>query len=627
MTPGRGNIEGNQCAPSQLVHSVSSSLYVHSSLIASNSHLEPMMSSSPALDPEVLQPCLNLHEVERLLDKYRPIIRYDYGTAGFRYLANVLDPVMVRVAVLATRLASSNSQQHRSVGVMITASHNTEEYNGVKLADSSGGMMPSSGEEMAVLYANVTADDMLDFIKQHFSSSDVTPSNAVVHIGCDTRESSPSLVSLLIRTVRKMGGTVINHGVVTTPQLHHCVLHDNYDWNCAQRTISPSFVPRAPNVRGYYELLASSYMSLIETRSDWETSSALRSLVVDCACGVGFPHLQALQQRITSLNLVCANEPGSGPLNEGCGSEHVQKTQDLPKWYDLVDDPVPSLGYCASFDGDADRIVFFTSEADGSFSLLDGDKIACLCCAFLQAQLDSLRGITQNLPKLGVVQTAYANGASTAYLKEVMGEDRVKIAKTGVKHVHKVAHEEFDIGVYFESNGHGTILFGHRFYDFLEETREAASKGPSDTGSAALAWKRLSVLPSLVNQAVGDAISDLLLVDAILFLQGMSMPDWIGLYTDLPSRQVKVQVKDRTVITTNDNETKCLTPPGVQPELDVAMQRYSGRAFVRPSGTEDVVRVYAEAPTQEGADALASEAVDIVRRLCGGSGSPPVSKM
>lgn len=29
---------------------------------------------------------------------------------------------------------------------------------------------------------------------------------------------------------------------------------------------------------------------------------------------------------------------------------------------------------------------------------------------------------------------------------------------TGVKHLHHAA-EEFDIGVYFEANGHGTVLF------------------------------------------------------------------------------------------------------------------------------------------------------------------------
>ena len=32
---------------------------------------------------------------------------------------------------------------------------------------------------------------------------------------------------------------------------------------------------------------------------------------------------------------------------------------------------------------------------------------------------------------------------------------------TGVKHLHHAA-EEFDVGVYFEANGHGTVLFSPR---------------------------------------------------------------------------------------------------------------------------------------------------------------------
>ena len=42
------------------------------------------------------------------------------------------------------------------------------------------------------------------------------------------------------------------------------------------------------------------------------------------------------------------------------------------------------------------------------------------------------------------------------------------------------------------------------------------------------------------------------------------------------------------------------------------------RIFIRPSGTEDVVRVYAEATTQEIADALAQKAIAIVQEFCGG---------
>lgn len=32
----------------------------------------------------------------------------------------------------------------------------------------------------------------------------------------------------------------------------------------------------------------------------------------------------------------------------------------------------------------------------------------------------------------------------------------VRCTKTGVKHLHHVA-QEFDVGVYFEANGHGTV--------------------------------------------------------------------------------------------------------------------------------------------------------------------------
>ena len=43
---------------------------------------------------------------------------------------------------------------------------------------------------------------------------------------------------------------------------------------------------------------------------------------------------------------------------------------------------------------------------------------------------------------------------------------------------------------------------------------------------------------------------------------------------------------------------------------------------MRPSGTEDVVRVYAEATTQDGTDQLAYEVGLAVHKLAGGVGEP-----
>lgn len=49
----------------------------------------------------------------------------------------------------------------------------------------------------------------------------------------------------------------------------------------------------------------------------------------------------------------------------------------------------------------------------------------------------------------------------------------------------------------------------------------------------------------------------------------------------------------------------------------------TGRAFVRPSGTEDVVRVYAEAATQSAADDLARLVARHVHSIAAGVGPSP----
>jgi phosphoacetylglucosamine mutase len=206
----------------------------------------------------------------------------------------------------------------------------------------------------------------------------------------------------------------------------------------------------------------------------------------------------------------------------------------------------------------------------------------------------------------------------------------VVISKTGVKHVHSAAHDHFDVGTYFEANGHGTVLFGPKYYNILAQA-EQTLLSTCRRNRATIAWQRLRVLPRLINQAVGDAFSDLFLVDAILYLKGWKLQTWNGLYTDMPSRQCKVKVKDRSIIRTNDNETQATSPSNLQPALDAAMKSLSHssssssggipgrpRAFVRPSGTEDAVRIYAEAATQADANLLASEAAALVYKLCDG---------
>ena len=137
---------------------------------------------------------------------------------------------------------------------------------------------------------------------------------------------------------------------------------------------------------------------------------------------------------------------------------------------------------------------------------------------------------------LGVVQTAYANGAATRFLRESLGV-QIAMAKTGVKHLHAEA-VKFDVGIYFESNGHGTVIFSSALLDHAK--RCAAEQQKQEPGALSNGGADIMALSLVINQAVGDALSGILLVECILRRKGWSLEDWAAIYTDLPSRQLKV---------------------------------------------------------------------------------------
>jgi len=176
-------------------------------------------------------------------------------------------------------------------------------------------------------------------------------------------------------------------------------------------------------------------------------------------------------------------------------------------------------------------------------------------------------------------------------------EQKVPVAcvPTGVKYLHHAA-ERYDIGVYFEANGHGTVLFSPEAY---QQIITATPSTPNQQNALA----NLAALYELINQTVGDALSDMLFVETILLHRQWGYAEWDAAYTDLPNRLVKVLVQDRTIFTTEDAERTLVTPQGLQSQIDSTVAKYKkGRSFVRPSGTEDCVRVYAEAASKAEAD-------------------------
>ncbi len=63
-----------------------------------------------------------------------------------------------------------------------------------------------------------------------------------------------------------------------------------------------------------------------------------------------------------------------------------------------------------------------------------------------------------------------------------------------------------------------------------------------------------------------------------------------------------------------DAERKLESPPGVQAQIDALVGKYKdGRSFARASGTEEAMRVYAEAATRGEADDLAAKVSGVVK--------------
>ncbi|XP_032340415.1 phosphoacetylglucosamine mutase [Camelus ferus] len=518
-----------------------------------------------------------------------------YGTAGFRTKAEHLDHVMFRMGLLAVL---RSKQTKSTIGVMVTASHNPEEDNGVKLVDPLGEMLAPSWEEHATCLANAE-DQNLQSVLMDISEKVAVNlhQDAFVVIGRDTRPSSEKLSQSVIDGVTVLGGQVHDYGLLTTPQLHYMVYCRNTSGQYGEAT-----------TEGYYEKLSKAFVEL--TGQAFCSGDDHRKLKVDCANGIGALKLREMKPYFSQgLSVQLFNDGSGGKLNYFCGADFVKTHQKPPQGIEMK-----SSERCCSFDGDADRIVYYYQDVDGHFHLLDGDKIATLISSFLK---ELVLEIGESL-NIGVVQTAYANGSSTRYLEEVV-KVPVYCTKTGVKHLHHKA-QEFDIGVYFEANGHGTVLFSKA----AETKIKQLAKELEDKKSKAA--KMLENVIDLFNQATGDAISDMLVIEAVLALKGLTIQQWDALYMDLPNRQLKVKVADRQVISTTDAERQAVKPPGLQEAINDLVKKYKlSRAFVRPSGTEDVVRVYAEADSQESADSLAYEVSLAVFQLAGGVGERPQS--
>lgn len=575
------------------------------------------------------------------LKRQQLCVRFSYGTAGFRTKASALDSTCFRCGAFAAARAMAKGNGGWTTGIVITASHNPAPDNGVKLVEPNGGTLPMELESLAEALAN--ADDVegqIAALRGAMASSSSSGEGgdgeengqrrlaARVLVARDTRESGSRLAEEALAGIRAMGVEAVDCGEMTTPQLHYLVWATNAGQPCSELD--------------YFARLSSGYAALIEKMDadddddDDVTAAAAAdttkittmTLVVDCADGVGAQKLEKLGEAVEPyglrFDLRNRGDASTSSLNDGVGADYVQKSRAPPKRGGF--DALPPGTRCVSVDGDADRLIYYQIVDATTIQLFDGDKIATMIADFIARLVrDAAPFLPEKSVRVGVVQTAYANGASTAYLCQALDEPPACVP-TGVKHLHHAAEEMYDVGVYFESNGHGTAIFSPKASNLIEDaTVEALSSRAMPQVEALM---RLAHVQRCVNPAVGDAMSGILLVEAILQQQspttGASFEDMY--YVDLPSAQTKHVVPDRSKIKTYDAERRVREPLGLQDDIDAVVQKIGreqfsdklARCFVRPSGTEDCVRIYAEARDAKCVEALTRAVVRAIdERLAG----------
>ena len=389
----------------------------------------------------------------------------------------------------------------------------------------------------------------------------------------DTRESGAMLESALAAGVASAGGDVLLGGVLPTPGAP--LLVGQYGFDLAA-VISASHNPFADNGIKFFgadrfKLSDATELAIEQRLAAERTGVPSRIGAISALRGTDEDYLRALQERFAGLSLKgidvvldCAH--GS---TYRCAPEIFRRLGAAVTVLAAEPDGRNINDGCGSthtaaiveqmgagghdigfaFDGDGDRML----AVDRHGAIVDGDELIALATLHLRDH--------DRLPGGGVVVTVMTNfGFHTA-----MRAAGVEVATTAV---------------------------GDRYV--LEELR---ARGWGLGGEQSGHIIDMGFVPS------GDGIASALLTLEALAGRDLAARDAMD---KLPQKLVNVRVRDRDAAMA-DEILRAAT------EREAAALEGRGRVLVRPSGTEQLVRVMVEAPTEEETEAVCQRLVAIVQ--------------
>ena len=209
-----------------------------------------------------------------------------------------------------------------------------------------------------------------------------------------------------------------------------------------------------------------------------------------------------------------------------------------------------------AFDGDGDRLI----AVDEHGNIVDGDQIMYICAKYLKeiGRLKHQTVVTTVMSNLGFYKALEAQGIQSVQTK--VGDRYV---------VEEMKKNGYNLGG--EQSGH--IIF-------------------------------------LDYNTTGDGLLTALQLVNIMKIKGKPLSELAGEMKKYPQLLVNVKVADKEKVMENEKVKAAIQD--VEAEMNG-----NGRVLVRPSGTEPVVRVMAEAPTEEACRSYVERIVAVIREEMG----------
>jgi phosphoglucosamine mutase len=403
-------------------------------------------------------------------------------------------------------------------------------------------------------------------------------SRPVAVVGRDPRASGEMLEAAVVAGLTSAGAEVLLAGVVPTPALAHLTAETGADLGIM---ISASHNPMPDNgiklfSRGGHKLPdaleAAIERTVLSGSSDGyrPTGAAIGRVRVlpDAAERYAQHLLGTVDAPLTGLRLLvdCAHgaAAATAPDIYRRAGATVHAIGDDPDGWNINDgigsthlgpliEAVRAQGadLGIAHDGDADRCLAVTADGE----VVDGDAILAVCALALHE-----RGALKN-------DTVVATVMSNLGFHHTMRDAGITVRTTAV---------------------------GDRYV--LEALRETGlSLGGEQSGH----------LVFLDHATTGDGVMTGLALLSRMQSTGASLAELASVVRRLPQTLINVPVTDRLAVSESDEVAQAVN--AVQEELGE-----TGRVLLRPSGTEQLVRVMVEAPTQEQADEVAERLAEVV---------------